>query len=248
MSVTLILGIIFLLLLIGIILYVKGKVEEASRALFGTKSIVEGFQKVQDEYVEMPRSVAGMTRLYLPNIMKDFPDFHFDEMRERAEHLLTAYLLSIHEGRSRLPDYANSDLKHQLELHLQGLANKNQKEYFKSIMIHECQLSNYTREKGKCRITFQASIQYYHYIEDDLQQVVSGNLMVYEQSRYDIDLIYIQNRELAEGAREDSLGLNCPNCGAPITNLGYKFCEYCGSGIVAFNINTWSFSDVRENK
>ncbi|MFI3171773.1 MAG: zinc ribbon domain-containing protein [Eubacteriales bacterium] len=246
MALILILGIIFLLLLVGITLYVKQKVEKFSRQVFGTNSITEGFQKVQEEYVATPKSVSGMTSLYLPNIMKDFPDFHYDEMRERAEHVLVAYLLSIHEGKLKLPDYVNSDLSHQLEQHLQMLSNKNQKEHFTSVKLHDCQLSSYSKVKGKCKVTFQASVQYYHYIEDNMRKVLSGSKTTYEQTRYEIDLIYIQNRELVDSAPEDALGINCPNCGAPITSLGHKYCEYCGSSIVALNINTWSFSDVIE--
>lgn len=247
MRFTLILGIIFLALLIGIIVYVKNKIERFSQSVLGTKSLVEGFQKIEKEYVETPKSVSGMTRLFLPNIMKDFPEFHYEEMRERAEHVLTAYLLSIHNRKSQLPDYVNSDLVHQLEMQLQMLSNKNQKAYFNGIKIHQCELSNYTTIKGKCCITFQASVQYYHYVEDDMHQVVLGKKEVYTQSRYNIDMIYIQNRDLVEDAPEDVFGLNCPNCGAAITRLGQKHCEYCGSGIIELNIHAWTFSDVRES-
>ncbi len=247
-DITLVLGIIFLLLLIGVIIYIKNKVTQVSRAVFGTESLVEGLKKVQDEYVETPKSVSGMTSILLPNIVHDFPDFHFEEMRERAEKILMAYLLSVHEGRVNLPDYANTDLEYQLEQHIQMLENNNQREHFLAASIHECQISNYTREKGKCCVTFQASIQYNHYIQDEVNRVVLGNQTVLEQSRYDIDLIYIQNREIVENVKDKSLGLTCPSCGAAITNLGQKFCEYCGTGIVELNINAWSFSDVRENK
>lgn len=247
MKLILLLGIIFLVLLIGIIFYVKQRIEKFSRNVFGTKSISEGFQNIQYEYVSTPKSVAGMTKLLLPNIVKDFPDFHYEEMRERAEHVLTAYLLSVHNRHSQLPDYVNSDLRHQLELRLQMLSNKNQKEYFTSMKIHDCQIMKYTKEKGKCCITFQASIQYYHYVLDDIGKVVKGNKENYEQARYNIDLLYIQDRDVVEKAPEDAFGINCPNCGAPITSLGYKYCEYCGSGIVEMSIHAWTFSDVEES-
>ena len=38
----------------------------------------------------------------------------------------------------------------------------------------------------------------------------------------------------------------CPNCGAPVTNLGAKFCEYCGAGIVELNVHAWSFENIEE--
>ena len=39
--------------------------------------------------------------------------------------------------------------------------------------------------------------------------------------------VYIQNVDMVANGSE-GLGLNCPNCGAPIKSLGQKFCEYCG--------------------
>ncbi|NLL77651.1 MAG: zinc ribbon domain-containing protein [Clostridiales bacterium] len=64
--------------------------------------------------------------------------------------------------------------------------------------------------------------------------------------KYNIDLIYIQDRTLVEDERDYVLGLNCPNCGAPIAGLGAKVCEYCGTPVIELNIKVWTFSDVRE--
>jgi endogenous inhibitor of DNA gyrase (YacG/DUF329 family) len=43
-----------------------------------------------------------------------------------------------------------------------------------------------------------------------------------------------------------AMGVNCPNCGAPVKNLGQKFCEYCGTGITEVNIRSWKFDSIRE--
>ena len=45
---------------------------------------------------------------------------------------------------------------------------------------------------------------------------------------------------------DGALGITCPNCGAPITNLGAKFCEYCGAGVVELNVHAWSFENIEE--
>ena len=39
---------------------------------------------------------------------------------------------------------------------------------------------------------------------------------------------------------------NCPNCGAPLTSLGAKHCEYCGTPIIEYNIKAWTFSNIDE--
>ena len=41
-------------------------------------------------------------------------------------------------------------------------------------------------------------------------------------------------------------GKFCPNCGAPIKNLGHKFCDYCGTSIVEVNVRSWKFDSVKE--
>ena len=42
------------------------------------------------------------------------------------------------------------------------------------------------------------------------------------------------------------VGLNCPNCGAPIKNLGLKTCDYCGSGVIDIVKKTWFLNNFRE--
>ena len=38
----------------------------------------------------------------------------------------------------------------------------------------------------------------------------------------------------------------CPNCGAPVTRLGSKFCEYCGSGLREISVRVWSINKITE--
>ena len=40
----------------------------------------------------------------------------------------------------------------------------------------------------------------------------------------------------------------CPNCGAPIKNLGAKFCEYCGSAVEVINSRVWSLEHIKEDR
>ena len=47
-------------------------------------------------------------------------------------------------------------------------------------------------------------------------------------------------------AQTQFIRVTCPNCGAPVTNLGAKFCEYCGAGIIELNVHAWSFENIEE--
>jgi len=241
---------ILLLVVIGAIYYgvykLKQKTRQFSRQVFGTDSLMEGFEQIEAEYAVTPKSVSAMTSLYLPRITKDFPEFSYDEMKKKAQNVLTSYLLAIHDFNPGRLTEGNSELKNKLEHAISLLKNKDQREYFDNIKIHRTEISGYTKKSGRCIITMQTSVQYYHYITDNSGRVISGSKDVLFQSKYETDLIYIQDRALVEGDLGDAEGLNCPNCGAPITNLGSKFCEYCGTGVVTYNIHVWSFSDVRE--
>ncbi len=249
----LILAIIILVLLlcvIGAIAYGVYRIKQQSRMLarqvFGTDTLKEGFDQIEAEYAVTPKSVSAMTSLFLPRITRDFPEFSYDEMKKKAQNVLTSYLLAVNDFNPGRLSEGNSELKNKLEHTISLLKNKDQREHFDSIKLHRTEISGYTKKSGRCIITMQTSVQYYHYITDRDGKVISGSRDTLFQTKYETDLIYIQDRSLVEGDVGDGEGLNCPNCGAPITNLGSKFCEYCGSGVVAFNIHVWSFSDVRE--
>ena len=101
MNMTLIMAAVVLVLLlcvIGAAAYgisrLKRGIRDFSRQVFGTDSLKEGFDRVEEEYQETPKSVSAMTGLYLPKIKKDFPQFQYDDMRVRAENVLTSYLMA----------------------------------------------------------------------------------------------------------------------------------------------------------
>lgn len=253
MSATLILliiALVLLLLVIGAVYYgvykLKQKTRQFSREVFGTDSLKDGFEQIEAEYATTPKSVSAVTSLYLPKITRDFPEFSYEEMKTKAQNVLTSFLLAVNDFNPGKLTEGNSELKNKLEHTIALLKNKNQREHFDNIKIHRTEISGYTKKSGRCVITMQTSVQYYHYITDHDGRVISGSKNILYQSKYETDLIYIQDRALVEGNLGDAEGLNCPNCGAPITNLGSKFCEYCGTGVVAYNIHVWSFSDVRE--
>lgn len=247
-TVILLLLVFFLILIIIAISKVKRKVGELSQMVFGTSDIKKGFEQIEREYETTPKSISAMTSLYLPRITKDFPDFSYPEMRKKAENCLRGYLLALHSFSPSELTEGNEELRSKLMQDITILKNADKKEHFDNILIHRTEISNYTKRDGKCIITFQNSVQYNYYVTNATGEIISGSKDVLFQSKYEEDLIYIQNRSLLDTQYEAAMGLNCPNCGAPIVGLGKKFCEYCGSGIVEVNIKAWSFSDVREIK
>ena len=87
------LGTIIILVLIlivigsGFVIYrrIRKKLRDFSNMVFGTPDLVQGLKSVEKETEITPKSVAAATSLYLPNIMRDFPEFHYDEMKSERK-------------------------------------------------------------------------------------------------------------------------------------------------------------------
>lgn len=224
---------------------IRRKVRRFSSMAFGTENLLDGIQTMEQEEELTPKSVASATGLYLPSIMKDFPDFHYEEMKTRAENVLTSYLESVEKQDPSYLTEGTSELKDKLVLRINELKSKGQQESFKDIHIHKMEIHQYRKEKGRCSIILQAAVESIHYLTQD-GNIIRGKLERKEQSRYNVELLYIQDRDVVENAGDKGLAMNCPNCGAPLPGLGAKYCEYCGSPVVEFNIRTWNFASVRE--
>lgn len=254
MSIISIIGMIIILVLILVIIgwiyffirKAKRAVESFSREAFGTSDIMQGFKQVEQEYSLTPKSVSAMTSLYLPKIKKDFPEFHYDEMKVRAENVLTSYLLAVDRMSMGVLKEGNQELKDKLSMRIEMLKGAGEREHFGSIKLHRTEITDYKKRNGTCIITFQTSLQYYHTRKDENGKILEGREDMLTQSKYNTDVIYIQDRELLKDERDLSLGINCPNCGAPISGTGSKVCQYCGTPVVELNIYAWTFSNVTE--
>ena len=138
------------LVLAGIIYYaycrIREKLRDTSRMLFGTDSMIEGMKQREAEVEMTPKSVSSATNLYMPSIMRDFPEFHYDEMKSRAENVLTSYLQSITRQNPALLSEGTKELKEQLRLRLEMLQNQSQRESFENIHIHRTEIHQYRKQ------------------------------------------------------------------------------------------------------
>lgn len=240
---------VLILVIIGIIYYayrrITEKVRNFSRIAFGTDSIVQGVKNMEMEEQTTPKSVSAATSIYKPSIVRDFPEFHYDEMKARAENVLVSYLQSINEQNPRLLTEGTNELKDQLQIKLDILRNNNRREHYDKIKIHRTEINRYFKSKGRCTIIFQSAVQYVHYMEEP-GKVLTEQQKKMKQTKYNVEVVYIQDQELVENLHDAGLAMNCPNCNAPITKLGAKICPYCDSPIIEFNIRVWNFNRVIE--
>ncbi len=227
-------------------LKIKEKVRNFTRLAFGSDTIMGSFQNMERAAEAVPKSVSANTKLYLPQILRDFPEFHYDEMKARAENILMGFLLGIDEkNASRLQESTTSELREKLKMRIAALDNEEAEEHFRDIAIHRTEIKQYRKTKGRCSIIFQSAVQYRHFKQKG-GTVTEGSESGLEQSRYNVEMIYIQDRDVIENQADSGLAMNCPNCGAPLPKLGAKKCIYCDTPIVEFSIRIWNFSDVDE--
>lgn len=233
-----------LAVLVGVVA-IKHKLRDVSRSLFGTDNFIDGVNRQKEQMSETPRSLHAMTSVYLPQIMRDFPQFDYELYKNKAKSLLRSYFTAVQTKKvSSLSEECSVTLKNYVQGIIEDLNARNVKQIFREVVIHDVQIARYIKTGATVTILFELSVGHYSYIEDENGSVVFGDKALKQQSVYEVGLVYIQNAEKFGAA--EAVGINCPNCGAPITNLGSKFCEYCGTSIVESNERAWRFDSVRE--
>ncbi len=233
------------IILIGIvicILIIKNKLRHISITAFGTDSLIEGYKNTKQALSETPKSVSGMTSIYLPMIIKDFPEFNYEEFKTKAEIMLKSAFSAITQNDISLLENASTDLTSETQLIINNNISQNQNEVYNDVQLYATEITKYQKMNGTCSITLQSSVGHYHYITQD-EKIISGDKELREQCKYNIQLLYVQDiSKVSAGEFKTALGTNCPNCGAPVTTLGLKYCEYCGSKLETININVWSIN------
>lgn len=244
------------LILIGVAIYYAMKpYNEHKRKMSEKEMIVRGLlndpsnilKAVHEENIATPKSISAMTSLYLPQIVKEFPDFNYDEIKKRSENILLSYLRSIDQNKAEKLEGATPDLQNRLESYIAMQKDFGYEENFDMIKIHRTEIAKYLTTSGRRIITFQTALQCYHYTLGN-GMVIDGSKEELYQTKFNVELIYIQDIDQVSEAEYKALGINCPNCGAPVKKLGYKNCEYCGSSIENINTKIWAFSSVMELK
>ena len=231
------------LALIGAIFFVMFKVRQISREFFGTPSLIEGLKRQEALEADTPKSVSGMTSVELPRIEKDFPEFHWPEWKQRCENQLKGFLEALeHRDLSYLGNVSLS-LKDQVRLKIEEMEEKEIREEFDAIHVHQTEISRYDKNPGKCRIRIQSSVEYLHTLRTpDKKKNVEREK---EQHRFNMELVYIQDiTKIRDG--ETAVGVSCPHCGAPIAGLGDRVCPYCGGAVEPVNVRVWELHRIEE--
>lgn len=232
----------------GVYFKVKRSVEGFSRTAFGTSNILEGYKSQQIKLSQTPRSIKAMTSIYLPLIERDFPDFNYNQFKQMSETLLMDYLTAIMDKAPIKDTNITDNIESQVDSIVGNLQANDYTAFFINIKIHRTEITRYEKSAARCSIILETALEYVFYTKDSMGKIVDGTQDMKTQTLYQTELSYVQDLEKAsaENTSGTAVGVNCPNCGAPIANLGHKHCEFCGTAVKEININSWNFNSIKE--
>lgn len=200
-------------------------VNAVNRQIGKAKSLYDQIQRVTDETAHTPRTLSGSEGLMLMRIKKDFPEFNADVTRQIVSGALTKYFAILNErsGVSQLEDCCTDAFIIELE----GLI-VNDATVYNNARIHKVVISDYRKIAEEAVITYQAAVEYRREGKELAQYV------------YEIKYVYY----LGENDDGENTSLTCRYCGAPVSTLGGKVCEYCGAEIYASVERTWKVNKI----
>lgn len=237
MSIILILILVIICIIFFVFLELRKKVREFSKTVFGNPDILQGIKDQKIELANEPKSVAGMDKLILPKLSKDFPNLNISEMKKMAENSILLCLKSIENKKMEKFEHTSERITNWINSRIDDLGVDESINY-DSIKFHRTVLNQYLKSDGVCSVVFQTSVEYlYRKNDNDYEKI---------QDRFNTEFIYIYD-DLKLSKNQHGIALNCPNCGAPIKKLGVRVCEYCGTGVIDLVKKTWILNDISQN-
>lgn len=193
------------------------------------RELVRSVQNGELQQEEPPKSLGGMNSIYLPQILRDFPEFNWEELRGKMER-------SVQE------------LLEEKNVRSAGV-----------VRIHKTVISRYQKYNGTASIFCETGAEYWVETENQRNgQTAACNVrpgakersgqngaaqqVHKKQTVCEAELVYVYDSSLSGTAAS----LVCQNCGAPVEQLGVKQCRYCGSVLEVSGARLWKVQNVRE--
>ncbi len=202
---------------------------------FGNKSIKEVIANREIQAQETPKTLFGMETISLPYLEKDFPDLNINEIKSMAEDFIIKFLGALENKNGNNLEFNSEKVNSYIVSKINDLGSDTVN--FNNIKIHKTILNRYEKKDGIATLKLQTALEYDYRKNDDQYKKV--------QDRFITEFIFIiDESQVSESAK--ALGLNCPNCGAPIKNIGEKYCDYCGSGIKDIVKRVWILNNFSQ--
>ena len=222
--------IIFIIFCIVVFLYFRFRIRRTlDKVGFQGMNLKQISYEARLEDQEEPKSLSSMDSVYLDSIKKDFPDIHISELKREAEKVI----LDAYRG---VENKDSSAFKGKIKSFVDSMISdyNGKKVSFDNMKIHNTVVSNYKKDGGIATIYFASSYEYYLNVDGK---------RVKTQDRAKVEFIYVYDMNEVDVDLK-ALGINCPNCGSPITNLGKKTCSYCGTVVLEFIGRVFTCNDI----
>ena len=174
----------------------------------------------EEEQCPEPRTVFGATDLFMNQILKDFPDFHYKEVESSVKIFLYEMLSVKYEGKSSFTDsVVIKGLEKMIDVSPEHSDVRDE-------TVHKIAISNYVKTKEYNTIVFQAAVGY----------SVNGKRC---EERYKVEYsLLLYEHDVSKK------NLTCKQCGGPIASTGVTVCPFCGTGFLWDTKVAWQFSSV----
>lgn len=238
-----IIGII--VLLVGLYIFIVIKLRKMGFHGLSLGSIKDEIEELNDV---SPKQISGMTSVYLPQIINDFPDFNLNQMYLLAEKSIRSILNAIENKDIKILEDKDFNLiNKKLKLQLEDLIKSDIIYSYDDIMFHKHAIKSYNYKDGVATLEITSSLEYYYKkIVDGKEETKSKKK---KQARYITKYVYIADRDAYE-KDINVYGLNCPNCGAVVHSLKNKTCSYCKTGLniqVVDLLKCWKLIECKDN-
>lgn len=242
------LGIIFgiIVILVGLYIFIVFKMRKFGFHGLSLSSIKDEIDDLNDNE---PKQISGMTSVYLPQIMEDFPDFNLSQIYLLTEKSIRSILNAIENKNIKILEDKDFNLiNKKLKLQLEDLIKSDILYSYDDIVFHKHAIKGYSFKNGVATLEISSSLEYYYKkIVDDKE--VSKSSKKKKQARYITKFVYIVDRDAYE-KDINIYGLNCPNCGAVVHSLKNKTCSYCKTGLniqVVDLLKCWKLIECKDN-
>ncbi len=225
-------GVIILILFIVVaFFYIRNYFRKLANKYLGTTNVKEILEQAQIEDEELPKSLSSMDSLYLEQIKRDFPELNINELKRSCEKEILLVYRAIENKNST--GIKNAHIKAFVDKEISELGNESVK--YNDFKIHRTVVSKYEKSAGVATIYFATAFQYIYVKSDGNRKKV--------QNRVRSEYIYVIDASKVDNSKKN-LGINCPNCGAPIRDLGKKRCSYCNSYTFDIVNKCWVCNDL----
>lgn len=238
-------AIVGVIVIILAIVFVVLKKIQRGLGISGINSI-SSLKKFSDDCIiqnsNTPKSVNGMTSLVEPQILSDFPEFNKEIIYSLVESNLKTIFNQIENLEiNKIPELEL--VNNILEKEVEDLREQKVVIKYDNVVFHRHALKRYEKSNGIATVTTSSTLEYNYY--DSRRK---ENPTYKTQTRYTCKFIYIYDiNKIPKKSSHPVFIYNCPNCGAPLTNLENAKCLYCASHIEEINLKTWKMASYKDD-